>query len=91
MKIKLNVRVNLTTEGRLLTVWPKFHTFLPGLEFYTGHGVSTSEAVEDLFTKLPEEFTIDDEFAVRTTSLEPILQRPFDIVRSESIRSFMIR
>ena len=57
MKIKLNVRVNLTTEGRLFTVWPKTHKFLPGLEFYTGHGSSTSEAVEDLFAKLPEEFT----------------------------------
>ena len=44
MKIKLNVRVNLTKEGRLFTVWPKFHEFLPGLEFYTGHGSSTSEA-----------------------------------------------
>lgn len=91
MKIKLNVRVNLTTDGRLFTVWPKSHKFLPGLEFYTGHGFSTSEAVEDLFAKLPEVFTIDDEFAVRATSLEPTLQRPFDIISSESIRTFMLR
>ena len=88
MKIKLNVRVNLTKEGRLFTVWPKFHGFLPGLEFYTGHGFSTSEAVEDLFAKLPEEFTIDDEFAVRTASLEPTLHRPFEIVHSNMVRVF---
>ena len=60
MKIKLNVRVNLTSSGQLFTVWPQFHTFLPGLEFYTGHGSSTSEAVEDLFAKLPEDFTIEE-------------------------------
>lgn len=90
MKIKLNVRVNLTTEGRLFTVWPKTHQFLPGLEFYTGHGSSTSEAVEDLFAKLPEEFTIDDEFAVRATSLEAVLQRPFEIVHSSKVRVFRL-
>ena len=90
MKIKLNVRVNLTSEGRMFTVWSKFHTFLPGIEFYTGHGASTSEAVEDLFAKLPEEFTIDDEFAVRTTSLEAVLQRPFEIVHSKKVRGFQL-
>lgn len=90
MKIKLNVRVNLTSSGQLFTVWPKFHTFLPGLEFYTGHGSSTSEAVEDLFAKLPEDFTIDDEFSVRTASLEPALHRPFEIVKSDSIRIFTL-
>ena len=51
MKIKLNVRVNLTSEGRLFTVWPKPHKFLPGIEFYTGQGSSTAEAVEELFTQ----------------------------------------
>ena len=90
MKIKLIVRVNLTKEGRLFTVWPKFHEFLPGLEFYTGHGSSTSEAVEDLFAKLPEEFAIDNEFSVRTTSLEPALHRPFEIVHSNRIRVFQL-
>ena len=90
MKIKLNVRVNLTSEGRLFTVWPKSHAFLPGIEFYTGQGASTSEAVEDLFTKLPEEFTFDDEFAVRTASLEHSLQRPFQIVHSDSVRTFVL-
>ena len=90
MKIRLNVRINLTSDGRMFTVWPKFHIFLPGLEFYTGHGASTSEAVEDLFAKLPEEFTIDDEFAVRTASLEHSLQRPFQIVHSDSVRTFVL-
>ena len=90
MKIKLNVRVNLTSEGRLFTVWPKSHEFLPGVEFYTGHGSSTGEAIEDLFAKLPEEFTIDDEFAVRTASLEHTLHRPFQIVHSDAVRTFVL-
>ena len=90
MKIKLNVRVNLTSGGRLFTVWPKSHAFLPGLEFYTGQGASTSEAIEDLFAKLPEEFTIDDDFAVRTASLEYRLQRPFQIVHSDKVRTFVL-
>ena len=90
MKIKLNVRVNLTSEGRLFTVWPKSHEFLPGIEFYTGQGWSTREAVEDLFTGLPEEFTIDDECSVRTASLEHSLQRPFQIVHSDTVRTFVL-
>ena len=90
MKIKLNVRVNLTKEGRLFTVWPKSHKFLPGLEFYTGHGSSTSEAVEDLYAQLPKEFTIDDEFAVMSSSLEPTLVRPFEVVNSDTVRIFHI-
>ena len=90
MKIKLNVRVNLTKEGRLFTVWPKFHKFLPGLEFYTGHGSSTSEAVEDLYAQLPEVFTMDDEFAIMTSSLESTLVRPFEVVNSDTVRIFQI-
>ena len=90
MKIKLNVRVNLTSEGRLFTVWPKSHALLPGIEFYKGQGSSTREAVEDLFTRLPEEFTRDDEFAVRTASLEHTLQRPFQIVHSDKARTFVL-
>ena len=90
MKIKLNVRVNLTKDGRLFTVWPKYHKFLPGLEFYTGHGTSTAEALEELLASLPEEFTIDDEFAIRTTSLEPVLLRPFEIIQSNEIRVFLL-
>ena len=84
------MRVNLTSGGRLFTVWPRSHAFLPGLEFYTGQGASTSEAIEDLFAKLPEEFTIDDEFAVRTASLEHTLQRPFQIVHSDKARTFVL-
>ena len=91
MKIKLNVKVNLTTKGRLFTIWPKSHKFLPGLEFYTGHGSSTSEAIEDLYAQLPEEFTIDDEFVVRTASLEHSLQRPFQIMHSDTVRDFVLR
>ena len=90
MKIKLNVRVNLTSEGRLFTVWPKSHEFLPGIACYTGQGSSTREAVEDLYTRMPEEFTIDDEFAVRTASLEHALHRPFQIVHSEKVRTFVL-
>ena len=90
MKVKLNVRINLTNKGRIFTIWPQFHKFLPGLEFYTGHGTSTSEAIKDLFAKLPEEFTIDDEFAIKTTSLEPALHRPFEIVHSDNIRVFNV-
>jgi hypothetical protein len=88
MKIKLNVRVNLTSEGRLFTVWPKPHKFLPGIEFYTGQGLSTAEAVEELFTQLPNEFAIDDEYSVRTCALQHILNRPFEVVHSDNIRIF---
>ena len=90
MKIKLNVRVNLTSEGRVFTVWPKAHSYLPGIEFYTGFGMSTSEAIEDLYAKLPNEFSIDDEFTVRTISLEHTLQRPFQIVHSDTLRTFVL-
>ena len=83
MKIKLNVRVNLTKECRLFTVWPKTHQFLPGVEFYTGNGTSTAEAIEDLFASLPEEFAIDDEFAVRTTSLILQVIRPFEVFKRD--------
>lgn len=90
MKIKINVRVNLTKEGDLFTIWSKSHQFLPGLEFYTGHGATMEEAIDDLFNKFPEQFTIDDEFAVRTSSLEPVLHRPFEIVHSNRVRVFLL-
>ena len=54
-------------------------------------GKTTREAVDDLFAQLPEQFAIDDEFAVLTESIEHTLKRPFDIVRSESIRTFLLR
>ena len=90
MKITLNVRVNLTSAGRLFTVWPKSHEYLPGLEFFTGQGSSTGEAVEDLFSRLPEIFAIDDEFSVKTSSLEHTLERPFQIVHSDTVRTFVL-
>ena len=90
MKITLNVRVNLTSAGRLFTVWPKSHEYLPGLEFFTGQGSSTGEAVEDLFSRLPETFTIDDDFAVKKSSLEHTLKRPFQIVHSDTVRTFVL-
>ena len=68
MKIKLNVRINITSSGKEFTIWARQHRYLPGIEFYTGSGISTSEAVADLFSKLPDVFTIDDEISVRTTS-----------------------
>lgn len=86
MKIKLNVRVNLTKSGRLFTLWARPHEYLPGIEFYTGHGSSTSEALEDLFLSMPDEFRIDDEIIVKTTSLEHELLRPFEIVHSDNVR-----
>ena len=61
MKIKLNVRVNLTKSGKIFTVWARPHAHLPGVEFYTGHGHSTREAIEDLFLNMPDEFRIDEE------------------------------
>lgn len=91
MNIRLNVRVNLTESGKLFTIWAAPHKFLPGIEFYTGHGSSTNEAVENLYANLPDEFIIDDEYAVRTSSLEYTFRRPFEIVRSEVIKSFVLR
>ncbi len=49
-----------------------------------------AEAIDDLFNKLPEQFTIDDEFAVRTSSLEPVLHSPFEIVHSNRVRVFLL-
>ena len=66
MKIKLNVRVNLAKSGKIFTVWARPHALLPGVEFYTGHGHSTREAIEDLFLNMPDEFRIDDEIIVKT-------------------------
>jgi hypothetical protein len=90
MKIKLNVRVNLTKSGKIFTVWARPHAHLPGVEFYTGHGHSTREAIEDLFLNMPDEFRIDDEIIVRTISLDHELRRPFEIVHSDNVRVFNI-
>ena len=90
MKIKLNVRVNLTSSGQLFTIWPKSHKYLPGIEFHTGQGTSTVEAIEDLLCSLPDEFVIDDEIAVTTASLKFALHRPFEIVCTDKVRIFSL-
>lgn len=90
MKIKLNVRVNLTDDGKLFTIWPRSHAHIPGIEFYTGQGSTIDAAVDDLFLNLPACFTVDDEITVITSQLEPTLVRPFEIVRSDSVRVFSV-
>lgn len=90
MKIKLNVRVNLTESGKLFTMWARPHEYLPGIEFYTGHGSSTGEVIEDLFLSMPDKFTIDDDIIVKATSLEHELLRPFEIVQSDIDRVFHV-
>lgn len=90
MKVKLNVRINVSLSSKVFTVWPRSHDYLPGIEFYTGHGSSTREAVEDLFTNLPERFCVEDGISVETVSLEHELCRPFEVVHSDSIRTFVL-
>ena len=82
MKVKLNVRINITGQGKVFTVWPRSHEYLPGIEFYTGQGFSTRDAVEDLFLNLPDRFCVEDGISVETVSLEHELCRPFEVVRS---------
>ena len=45
---------------------------------------------EDSKLKAVASITIDDEFAVRATSLEAVLQRPFEIVHSSKVRVFRL-
>ena len=90
MKVKLNVRININGQGKVFTVWPRSHEYLPGIEFYTGQGVSTRDAVEDLFLNLPDRFCVEDGISVETVSLEHELCRPFEVVRSDSIRAFVL-
>lgn len=90
MKIKLNVRVNFTREGKTFTVWARPHQFLPGLEFYSGVAEDLSEAIFRLMSSLPETFQIDDDFCVASDSLEYSVIRPFEVVRSQSIRIFNV-
>ena len=77
-------------SSKVFTVWPRSHDYLPGIEFYTGHGSSTREAVEDLFTNLPERFCVEDGISVETVSLEHEQCRPFEVVHSDSIRTFVL-
>ena len=90
MKITINVRVNITENGPIYTVWPRPHHHLPGVEFYTGHGSTIKDAISDLYDAFPVHFDIEDEISVRSASLECSLRRPFEMVRSENIRTFVV-
>ena len=89
MKILLNVRINLTDDGKVFTVWARPHRYLPGIEFHTGTSDSLPEAIRNLEDSLPETFAIDDEILVKKSHIEPVLLRPFDIVKSNRIRTFL--
>ena len=89
MKVFLNVRINITETGRTFTVWPRSNRFLPGVEFHTGISDSLADAVHQLKESLPEVFPIDDEYSVYSKSLDFDVVRPFDMVRSETIRTFI--
>ena len=90
MKIQINVRVNLLSEHKTYTVWARPHQHLPGVEFYTGQGQSLNDAVEDLFNAFPDQFVIDDEIQVSSKQIDWTPRRPFEMVRSESIRTFQV-
>lgn len=90
MKIYLNVRLNLENTGQTFTVWPRPHRFLPGLEFFTGSADCLSAAITDLMERLPETFHIDDGFSVSSSSLELTILRPFEVVRSDVVRTFVL-
>ena len=90
MKITVNVRVNITEKGLVYTVWPRPHHHLPGVEFYTGYGASIKDAISDLYTAFPENFDIEDEISVRSASIECSLRRPFEMVHSENLRTFVV-
>ena len=90
MKIQINVRVNLLSDHKTYTVWARPHQHLPGVEFYTGHGQSLNDAVEDLFNAFPDQFVIDDEIQVSSKQNDWTPRRPFEMVRSESIRTFQV-
>lgn len=90
MKIQINVRVNLLSDHKTYTVWARPHQHLPGVEFYTGQGQSLNDAVEDLFNAFPEQFVIDDEIQVSSKQIDWTPRRPFEMVRSESIRTFQV-
>ena len=88
MKILLNVRINLTDYGKVFTVWARPHRYLPGIEFYTGMSDNLPEAIRELEDSFPESFAIDDEILVKKSHIEPVLLRPFDIIKSDRIRTF---
>jgi hypothetical protein len=49
-----------------------------------------SDAVSLLRNSMPDEFPIDDEISVSSASLDLIVVRPFDIVRSDVQRVFIV-
>ena len=90
MKVFLNVRINITETGRTFTVWPRSNQFLPGVEFNTGMADNLSDAVAVLRKSMPDEFPIDDEISVSSASLDFVIVRPFDIVKSDIQRVFIV-
>ena len=51
---------------------------------------SLTEAISKLKESLPEVFPIDDEFCVSSASLDFVIVRPFDIVKSDIQRVFIL-
>ena len=90
MKVFLNVRINFIDGERTFTVWPRANRFLPGIEFHTGISESLAEAISKLKESLPEVFPIDDDFCVSSASLDFVIVRPFDIVKSDIQRVFIV-
>lgn len=90
MKVSLNVRINFIDGERTFTVWPRANRFLPGIEFHSGISESLAEAISKLKESLPEVFPIDDEFCVSSASLDFVIVRPFDIVKSDIQRVFIV-
>ena len=90
MKILLNVRINLTDDGKVFTVWARPHRYLPGIEFHTGSSDNLPEAIHNLEDSFPESFAIDDDIVIKKSHLQPFLIRPFDIVASNAIRTFTL-
>ena len=90
MKVFLNVRINFIDGERTFTVWPRANRFLPGIEFHTGISESLAEAISKLKESLPEVFPIDDEFCVSSASLDFVIVRSFDIVKSDIQRVFIV-
>lgn len=90
MKVFLNVRINFIDGERTFTVWPRANRFLPGIEFHTGISESLAEAISKLKESLPEVFPIDDDFCVSSASLDFVIVRPFDIIKSDIQRVFIV-
>jgi hypothetical protein len=91
MKVYLNVRINFIDGERTFTVWPRANRFLPGIEFHSGISDSLADAVYQLKESLPEVFPIDDEYSVHSNSLQFDVVRPFDMVRTPTIRSYKLQ